>query len=139
MDSNESKAKKRILPQWMTEDKPITKKPCASGVKKKDRSPQKRTIYCMNEKELVDYALEILHKSKIEQDSELEAETDIEEEKTKDLCTDKDEISPTSPEASCSQKLTLSRPKDLTNHSVLSNTKSDDDDPLKYVREIFFS
>ncbi|XP_040201597.1 cell cycle regulator of non-homologous end joining isoform X2 [Rana temporaria] len=63
MDDDGSKAKKRVLPQWMTEDKVDTKKPFPTNVKrKKYRSPRKSTVYCMNEKELVDYALEIINK-----------------------------------------------------------------------------
>ncbi|XP_075458673.1 cell cycle regulator of non-homologous end joining [Ascaphus truei] len=62
MEGAESGAKKRILPQWMTEEKAITAKLQAKELKrKKDTSPRTRTVYCMNEMELVEYALEVLN------------------------------------------------------------------------------
>ncbi|XP_073477885.1 cell cycle regulator of non-homologous end joining [Aquarana catesbeiana] len=138
MDGDESKAKKRVLPQWMTEDKVDTKKPFSRNVKrKKYRSPRKSTVYCMNEKELVDYALEIINKSKKEQGGD--AETVIERDEA-ESCKNRDEKPQTSSEGTQSPKLTPSPPKKLSNTTNLPETLSDEeDDPLKYVREIFFS
>ncbi|KAM5172337.1 cell cycle regulator of non-homologous end joining isoform 1-T2 [Mantella aurantiaca] len=140
MEDDKSKVKKRVLPQWMREDKADTKKLFKKEVKrKKDRSPRKCTVYCMNEKELVDYALEILSKSKKERDNETETEAAIEGDKMK-ICEGRSEEPQTSTKASHSSKLTSSPPKDLTNSTALNESQSDDeDDPLKYVREIFFS
>ncbi|XP_040201596.1 cell cycle regulator of non-homologous end joining isoform X1 [Rana temporaria] len=137
MDDDGSKAKKRVLPQWMTEDKVDTKKPFPTNVKrKKYRSPRKSTVYCMNEKELVDYALEIINKSKKEGGSE--AETATQEDKV-ESCKDGDENPQTPSEGTRSPKLTPSPPKKLSNTNLPETLSDEEDDPLKYVREIFFS
>ncbi|XP_077325308.1 cell cycle regulator of non-homologous end joining isoform X3 [Lithobates pipiens] len=137
MDGDESKAKKRVLPQWMTEDKVDTKEPFSRNVKrKKYRSPRKSTVYCMNEKELVDYALEIINKSKKEQGSE--AETAIEGDEA-ESCKDRDEKPQTPSEGAHSPKLAPSSPKKLSNTNLPETLSDEEDDPLKYVREIFFS
>ncbi|XP_018423386.1 PREDICTED: modulator of retrovirus infection homolog [Nanorana parkeri] len=140
MEGDESKAKKRVLPQWMTEDKADAKKPFMREVKrKKGGSPRKCTVYCMNEKELVDCALEILSKSIKEQDHEVESEAAVEDYRG-ESCKDRDEEPQTAPEASRSPKRTSSPPKDLASNTAGAESLSDEeDDPLKYVREIFFS
>ncbi|XP_075715918.1 cell cycle regulator of non-homologous end joining [Rhinoderma darwinii] len=128
MDGAESRVKKRILPTWMTDDNSGPKKPRATETRKKTHvSSRKRTVYCMNEKELVECALEILSPGKAQRD--LEERTKAEEELCPD--TDKNPLIPPYPE----------KPKTIP---PLSNNSDDgmrdpDDDPLKYVREIFFS
>ncbi|CAI9549610.1 unnamed protein product [Staurois parvus] len=123
----------------MMEDKAHTKKPLTRDVKKrKYRSPRKSTVYCMNEKELVDYALQILNKSKKDRGSEAETEASVEGDKVESY-KDGDKKPQTPPEASCSPKLTQSPPKNSSNTTLPETVSDEEDDPLKFVREIFFS
>ncbi|KAJ1166473.1 hypothetical protein NDU88_006873 [Pleurodeles waltl] len=66
MELPESKAKKRMLPTWMNETKTDGKECRSKRVKKKKkpllRSPKKQVVYCMNEAELVEVALEVLNR-----------------------------------------------------------------------------
>ncbi|XP_063786674.1 cell cycle regulator of non-homologous end joining isoform X2 [Pseudophryne corroboree] len=142
MDGGEPIAKKRVLPPWMTEDKAKTKKLCTKHLKREKISPRKRTVYCMDEKELVEYALEILNEVKTRSDIKKDAVEDTQEDEDKPAA-DKvsDEESPLPLEGSSrTLKSILPLSKDLRDSAAGPGTHSDeDDDPLKYVREIFFS
>ncbi|XP_063301364.1 cell cycle regulator of non-homologous end joining isoform X2 [Pelobates fuscus] len=98
------------------------------------RSSRKRTVYCLNEMELVDYAVEIINKSKMQLGKE--------ERNTKMIPEDV-EIADTPPSpvlVSQSPKLPVSPATNCETTTMASRTHSEnDDDPLKFVREIFFS
>ncbi|XP_075066529.1 cell cycle regulator of non-homologous end joining [Mixophyes fleayi] len=141
MDGAESMVTKRVLPQWMTDDKADTKKLCTRDVKRrKEVSPRKRIVYCMNEKELVECALEILTEDKRQRDSEKKTAAIIQGDEPG---ADKErEEEPQIPPEGTSSFLKIIPPlsKDLGPSTTESGTHSDqDDDPIKYVREIFFS
>ncbi|XP_069822912.1 cell cycle regulator of non-homologous end joining isoform X2 [Dendropsophus ebraccatus] len=130
MDDAETKGKKRVLPSWMTDDNSGRKKPRPTEPRKKKTqvSPRRRTVYCMNEKELVECALEVLDQNKIQRDIETKAEpAEYKEDPSPD--TDSEEKPPISPVAE--KPRTIPPPPEVSEDS--------DDDPLKYVREIFFS
>ncbi|XP_069084045.1 cell cycle regulator of non-homologous end joining [Pleurodeles waltl] len=145
MELPESKAKKRMLPTWMNETKTDGKECRSKRVKKKKkpllRSPKKQVVYCMNEAELVEVALEVLNRSykkedtvenmlKVESDSDspsVPAELQESSRTTKDTTHRPIENSPSSPLESDLQDFGSRDPLD------------EDDDPLKFVREIFFN
>ncbi|KAM3926651.1 cell cycle regulator of non-homologous end joining isoform 2-T3 [Leptodactylus fuscus] len=136
MDDTESKVKKRVLPSWMTDDTSCPKKPCTAETttrrkKKTQVSGRKRTVYCMNERELLEYALEILSQGKAQGDIKEESQAELQEDKEEPSPDRDDEkkppISP-GPEKPGPLPASPGDPKD-----------DSDDDPLKYVREIFFS
>ncbi|XP_044133834.1 cell cycle regulator of non-homologous end joining-like [Bufo gargarizans] len=133
MDDTESKIKKRVLPSWMIDDNSHPKKRCtteAKGRKKTQGSSRNRTVYCMNEKELVECALEILNQGKVHRDIEEKNESELQEDKEdSSLDTDIDKKPVISPASDKPQTIPLS--SDELKHDS-------DDDPLKYVREIFF-
>ncbi|XP_012498224.1 PREDICTED: modulator of retrovirus infection homolog [Propithecus coquereli] len=151
METLKSENKKRILPSWMTA--PVTEKRVAPVKTPKRRRtavvpvaaarpPAARTVYCMNEAELVDVALGILIESR-------------KQEKLSPVGADKPELSPTSSvsphtssgsgsEEEDSGKDTRgpglsSSPGPGGSDSACSRNPKEDEDVLKYVREIFFS
>ncbi|KAM8974603.1 cell cycle regulator of non-homologous end joining [Pelodytes ibericus] len=134
MDEAESRLKKRVLPQWMTQE--TINRTAERGVKRtKVISPRKRTVHCMNERELVDYARKIISKSKIHLESEDEGVMQIHQE-------EKSEEPVTKPlHAVCRSRQTPPPPaKGFQTTAATSGAPSDsEDDPLKFVREIFFS
>ncbi|XP_068129142.1 cell cycle regulator of non-homologous end joining [Hyperolius riggenbachi] len=141
MGEAESKAKKRVLPHWMREDEANVKKQCTKDVKRKKAASAKKCIlYCMNEKELVDYALEIVNKGKKDEEIREEAEADTEYNE-KEECRGTEEKPKTPlPEASHASQLTPPLSKEMAKDTAQAGGVSDEeDDPLKYVREIFFS
>ncbi|CAN2387190.1 hypothetical protein PRIEUP_LOCUS8224 [Pristimantis euphronides] len=132
MDDPESKVKRRVLPCWMTAGNGSRGKSCTT---RSEKSPsRKRTVYCMNEKELVESALEILSQGRAQKDSE---------EKTKAVEPDSkaDPFSDTDSEKKLPIFPAAKKPRTAPPSSDDSDhpKKGSDDDALKYVREIFFS
>ncbi|XP_069619272.1 cell cycle regulator of non-homologous end joining [Ranitomeya imitator] len=127
MDAAGSAVKRRLLPSWMTDDNSAPKKPHSAEPRRRKTqvsvSSRKRTVYCMNERELVECALEVLSQSKVQR----------EEEKSKNEAASpsagREETPPT---AAGSEKPRTKPPS-------CNDSDDPDDDPLKYVREIFFS
>ncbi|KAM4746991.1 cell cycle regulator of non-homologous end joining isoform 2-T2 [Rhinophrynus dorsalis] len=137
MEGEEPKVKRRVLPQWMREENANRNKThsAVNLKRKKEFSPRKRTVYCMNEKELVEYALEVLNKDnrQMGNDVEISPETSTDVEAKAEART-----SPARP--ACVPEITPSPSKALQNNADVLGTHSDsDEDPLKFVREIFFS
>ncbi|CAH2276631.1 Hypothetical predicted protein [Pelobates cultripes] len=98
------------------------------------RSSRNRTVYCLNEMELVDYAVEIINKSK--------KQLGKEERNTKMIPEDVEiaETPPSPVSVSQSPKLPVSPATNYETTTMASGTyPENDDDPLKFVREIFFS
>lgn len=144
MEMSESKAKKRMLPPWMSEAKADGKEDQSKRVKKKKpliRSPKKQVVYCMNEAELVEAALEVLSRNYKKEDT------------VEDML--KVESDPESPSRPTELQASSRTNKDTT-HLPIENSPSsplepdlqnsgsrdpldEDDDPLKFVREIFFN
>ncbi|XP_056425913.1 cell cycle regulator of non-homologous end joining [Hyla sarda] len=125
-----AEVKKRVLPSWMTDENSGSKKPRPAEVRRKKKTqvaPRKRTLYCMNEKELMEFALEILNQNKDKSDTE---------EKHNEIPEDKEDTEEKPPISPASEELRTVPPLP----DVSEDPKEDsDDDPLKYVREIFFS
>ncbi|XP_053574949.1 cell cycle regulator of non-homologous end joining [Bombina bombina] len=135
MEGAESNTKKRVLPLWMTEDKAKNLRSPPKKPKKKEIFPRKRTVYCMSEMELVEYALQILHESRGQKRNDVTIIPETSEESESEM-----EPNTLPSKATCSHVISTSPSKDLENNQLAPQTNYDsDDDPLKFVREIFFS
>lgn len=143
MEDFASGTKKRVLPSWMTAQAMENRKVPMQTPKRKRTAavatarPTGRTVYCMNETELVDVALGILIEGrKQEKAGEL-------------LGADKPEGSPSpSPHTSSGSSSEeeddapgpgLSPPNTAAGRRPEKEGKEEEEDVLKYVREIFFS
>lgn len=151
-----SENKKRVLPSWMTapEDErrvlpartPKRKRTAAVQVGAAARAPATKTVYCMNEAEMVDVALEILIEGR-------------KQEKPTLVAADKLQLSPpcsasphpSSPGSSSEDEgsgnsspalgLSPSQGPEAANSACSRSPEEEkeEEDVLKYVREIFFS
>nr|XP_060633201.1 cell cycle regulator of non-homologous end joining [Anolis sagrei ordinatus]XP_060633203.1 cell cycle regulator of non-homologous end joining [Anolis sagrei ordinatus] len=137
-------AKKRILPMWMT--KRATESAQEPEIKpkrrKKSTSVGVETVYCMNEAELVDMALCILAESSKGKKTNISSSED-EDPEPQQTMTDRHGTPTSDSDRDASPSGGSRLPKGLDGLSCSKATKSqeeyDDDDALKYVREIFFT
>ncbi|NP_001233721.1 cell cycle regulator of non-homologous end joining [Cricetulus griseus] len=154
METLKSENKKRVLPSWMTapvDEKrelsvktPKRKKIAAGQVGLATRAPVMKTVYCMNEAEMVDVALGILIEGRKQEEPTL-------------VAPDKPQPSPpysasphTSSPGSSSEKedsgnrwpalgLSPSHGPEAADSPCSRSPEEEEEDALKYVREIFFS
>ncbi|XP_055979950.1 cell cycle regulator of non-homologous end joining [Sorex fumeus] len=150
MEASESEPKRRVLPHWMTAQgsTPVARKPKKRKVVQPAsaaRHPAKRTVYCMSEAELVDVALGVLLEGR--QQEAAPAPPGLEE-------ADKSELGPTrsaslSPGSRSEDEDTRQDSPSPGRSRLPSGApgggestcdeSAEEDDALKYVREIFFS
>ncbi|XP_044311297.1 cell cycle regulator of non-homologous end joining [Varanus komodoensis] len=131
-------ARKRILPIWMTQKgvDPAQQTETKSKRRKKAALARSETVYCMNEAELVDIALCILAENCKGKGAEVTSSED-EVQEPQHMLSDHHSSSVSDINISGTGS---TPPKVLDALSSSENTKSeDDDDALKYVREIFFT
>lgn len=151
-----SENKKRVLPSWMTAPvderrllparTPKRKRTAAEQVGAAARAPATKTVYCMNEAEMVDVALEILIEGR-------------KQEKLTLVAADKLQLSPpcsasphpSSPGSSSEEEgsgnssaalgLSPSQGPESADSACSRSPEEEkeEEDVLKYVREIFFS
>ncbi|XP_029453102.1 cell cycle regulator of non-homologous end joining [Rhinatrema bivittatum] len=132
MDVGDRKAKSRVLPQWMTSERKEASTAQAAKPRKAGEQPEKCTlrkvtVYCMNEAELVGEALCVLNRSLGCSDNDtLWKEERAEPPQCPAVGSEVTDVS--SP-----RKPTCSSPRDG------SGSQDEDNDPLKFVREIFFN
>lgn len=156
METLESENKKRVLPSWMTAPvderrllparTPKRKRTAAVQVGAAARAPATKTVYCMNEAEMVDVALEILIEGR-------------KQEKLTLVAADKLQLSPpcsasphpSSPGSSSEEEgsgnssaalgLSPSQGPESADSACSRSPEEEkeEEDVLKYVREIFFS
>lgn len=156
METLESENKKRVLPSWMTAPvderrllparTPKRKRTAAEQVGAAARAPATKTVYCMNEAEMVDVALEILIEGR-------------KQEKLTLVAADKLQLSPpcsasphpSSPGSSSEEEgsgnssaalgLSPSQGPESADSACSRSPEEEkeEEDVLKYVREIFFS
>ncbi|XP_059113546.1 cell cycle regulator of non-homologous end joining [Peromyscus eremicus] len=157
METLKSENKKRVLPSWMTAPAderrvlsartPKRKRTAAVQAGAATRAPATKTVYCMNEAEMVDVALEILIEGR-------------KQEKPSLVAADKLQLSPpcsaasphtSSPGSSSEEEgsgnsspalgLSPSQGPEAADSpcSRIPEEEKEEEDVLKYVREIFFS
>ncbi|KAL1778256.1 modulator of retrovirus infection-like [Sigmodon hispidus] len=166
METLKSEDKKRVLPSWMTAPvderkvlsvkKPQRKRRAAAQVGSATRAPTTKTVYCMNEAELVHVALEILIECSWPASFPKRGRK---QEKTSLVATDKLQPSPPSSPAPYTSSSGSSSEEAGSGNSLpalgLSPSQEpgasdspcsrspqegkEEEDVLKYVREIFFS
>ncbi|KAJ6656357.1 hypothetical protein lerEdw1_003860 [Lerista edwardsae] len=138
-------AKKRTLPLWMTKTaaEPAGLADLKAKRRKKAAVARAETVYCMNEAELVDMALCILAEDCKEKEAEIIApEDDISPPWS--VPTEPPQTALSSSKAKI-PTTTSKLPSKLETSGCNEKRKSDkddedeNDDALKYVREIFFS
>lgn len=135
-------AKKRTLPPWMTTrgSEPAAVTNLKAKRRKKTALERPETVYCMNEAELVDMALCILAEDCTDKEAEFTAP---EVPKPQPVPTEPQQSTASSSKANIST-IGSKLPNNLESSGCSEKIQSDredneDDDALKYVREIFFS
>nr|XP_033806909.1 cell cycle regulator of non-homologous end joining isoform X3 [Geotrypetes seraphini] len=120
MDTAPENIKRRVLPRWMTESEDRSRAQAAKPKKRRKAEAQPKnkcssrtvTVYCMNEAELVGMALSVLNSR---------------EEPAKSPMVSSKVTEVSLKETACSS------PRDG------SGSQDEEEDPLKFVREIFFN
>ncbi|XP_028721963.1 cell cycle regulator of non-homologous end joining [Peromyscus leucopus] len=150
----ESENKKRVLPSWMTAPvderrvlparTPKRKRTAAVQVGAAARAPATKTVYCMNEAEMVDVALEILIEGRKQEKPTLVAADKLQ---LSPPCSAS--LHPSSPGSSSEEEgsgnsspalgLSPSQGPEDSPCSRSPEEEKEEEDELKYVREIFFS
>ncbi|EHH52529.1 hypothetical protein EGM_12983 [Macaca fascicularis] len=157
METLQSETKKRVLPSWLTAQVATKNVAPAKAPKRMRmaavpvaaaRHPATRTVYCMNEAEIVDVALGILIESrKKEKACEQPALVSADNPELSPPCSMSPHTSSgSSSEEEDSGKEALAaglspsqRPGDSNSACSRSPEEEEEEDVLKYVREIFFS
>ncbi|XP_034374662.1 cell cycle regulator of non-homologous end joining isoform X2 [Arvicanthis niloticus] len=158
METLKSENKKRVLPSWMTD--PVNERKVVSvktAAKRKQtaavrvgaatRAPGTETVYCMNEAEMVDTALGILIEGRKQEkpweQPSLEAPDKLQLSPPCSPHTSSLENSSEEEDSRNSPALGLSPPQGPeaadSPCSQSPEEEKEEEDPLKYVREIFFS
>ncbi|KAF6085663.1 cell cycle regulator of NHEJ [Phyllostomus discolor] len=152
MEALNSGDKKRVLPTWMTAQAPERRMRLGKTPKRRKmavvaavRPPAVKTVYCMNEAELVDVALGVLIQSR-KQEKALE--------QLPLAGTDKPALSPTCPESPSSGSGSEAEDHGRgafhsgpsppggpqgSGRACSRSPEEEEEDAFKYVREIFFS
>ncbi|KAL8221764.1 UNVERIFIED_CONTAM: hypothetical protein K2H54_074463 [Gekko kuhli] len=135
--------KKRVLPAWMMERtaEPARKWAEVRRKRRKKVWPRTETVYCMNEAELVDTALCILAEKCKGRKVEITSSED-EAQAPQQVVSDPlwTSVSGSDGTGAQSPGTGSKTPNKLEALAYNKKTKSDeDDDALKYVREIFFT
>ncbi|MBZ3887209.1 Modulator of retrovirus infection [Sciurus carolinensis] len=156
METLKSESKKRVLPSWMTSQ--VTERRVVPVKTPKRRrmaagsaaagTPAMKTVYCMNEAEMVDVALGILIECrKQEKPREQSPLADADKLELSPICS----VSPhtSSPGSSSEEEdggkdraargLSPSQGPGTSSSTCRSPREAEEEDVLKYVREIFFS
>ncbi|XP_015276799.1 PREDICTED: modulator of retrovirus infection homolog [Gekko japonicus] len=134
--------KKRVLPAWMTQStaEPARKWAEVRRKRRKKVWPRTETVYCMNEAELVDAALCILAGKCKGREVGVTSSED-EAQAPQQVLPDPPWTSVSGSDGAGAQSpgTGSKTPNKLEASAYNEKTKSDDDDALKYVREIFFT
>ncbi|XP_049749337.1 cell cycle regulator of non-homologous end joining isoform X1 [Elephas maximus indicus] len=154
METMQSANKNRILPAWMTAqvvEKPVVpakdpkRRRTAVAKASAARLPAMRTVYCMNEAEVVDAALAVLIEGR-KREKSLEQKAPAKADKLE--LSPRSLRSPWSPGGRSEDKdngedslpPSLGPSQELGgSDSTHSESQKEEEDALKYVREIFFS
>ncbi|XP_006125933.2 cell cycle regulator of non-homologous end joining [Pelodiscus sinensis] len=140
METTVCKAKKRVLPPWMVA-RDMEPRETVSAVRpkraKKTAMARTVTVYCMNEAELVDVALSILAENRKYKETEGSVPSETEGKQEGQQMPTEPQKSPAS-NSGASAPRPDAQPDDLGCASR-TDTEDEEDDALKYVREIFFS
>ncbi|KAG3277428.1 hypothetical protein H1C71_004139 [Ictidomys tridecemlineatus] len=157
METLKSKNKTRVLPCWMTAQvserrvvpvKTPKRRRMVTGPAVAAGTPAMKTVYCMNEAEMVDVALGILIECrKQEKPQEQSPLVDADKLELSPICS----VSPhtSSPGSSSEEEdsgkdkaawgLHPSQGQGTSSSTCRSPKEAEEEDVLKYVREIFFS
>ncbi|XP_048358435.1 cell cycle regulator of non-homologous end joining [Sphaerodactylus townsendi] len=142
METSEA-AKKRILPAWMTERRTEPAQKWAEMRRKRRKKVWTRTetVYCMNEAELVDAALCVLAEKSKGREVEMTSSEDEAQEPQQVMVdpqwTSVSGCGDAGAQSHGNESETLNK---LSVSACNKKTKPDeDDDALKFVREIFFT
>ncbi|XP_053262023.1 cell cycle regulator of non-homologous end joining [Podarcis raffonei] len=137
-------AAKRILPTWMT--KRVTEPAQQAGMKPKRRKKAAlakfETIYCMNEAELVDAALCMMAENCKAKEAEMTSSEDESQGPQQVLENPLCSSLSGSHQGRRTPSVGPKPPKELEALGCIEKTKSEEEeeeDALKYVREIFFT
>nr|XP_020671143.1 modulator of retrovirus infection homolog [Pogona vitticeps] len=136
-------AKRRILPAWMAERaaEPAQEAEAKPKRRKMAALPRLETVYCMNEAELVDIALCFLAENC--KDKEMEAASSEDEvPATQQVPVSHQRRAESGSDRTPSPTMGSKPPKEwctLSGNKKAESEEKDDDDALKYVREIFFT
>lgn len=147
MAASRSGDKKRVLPSWMTAQRPSESVSPEKTPKRRRkaavpaaaaRPPAMKTVYCMSEAELVDVALGVLIENRRrERASEHRPPAGTDAPEPSPTCSE----GPTSPESEGDDRGDAALPtgRGPPPEPACGTSPEEDEDAFKFVREIFFS
>ncbi|XP_019370525.1 PREDICTED: modulator of retrovirus infection homolog [Gavialis gangeticus] len=142
MEASASTAKKRVLPSWMiagVAEQRETMPPARPKRRKKAAEAGTVTVYCMNEAELVTVALGILAENLKCKEREDKVLSENEEEQGCQQLQIDPQWSPATTSGSRTPKSGTKPQTEALGCADRTVSEDEDDDVLKYVREIFFT